>query len=204
MQKIMYSALVALAVASSTVSANLPATKAKLMELKGDSGGAVASEVEVKATITAIDPKKRIASAKFPDGSTRKLTISEGARNLEQVKVGDILTMRFMESLVVNLEKAADAKPSKTVTEDLSRAKKGDKPAGVMRSKITLVGKVSAIDESSQVVTVRGPEDEQLEFPVKDPARLKLLKTGDLVRVIYTEAFALSVTAPAAAETKKK
>lgn len=105
---------------------------------------------------------------------------------------------------MVNLEKATDAKPSKTVTEDLSRAKKGDKPEGVMRSKITLVGKVSAIDESSQVVTVRGPEGEELEFPVKDPARLKLLKTGDLVRVIYTEAFALSVTAPTAAETKKK
>jgi hypothetical protein len=120
------------------------------------------------------------------------------------VKVGDILTMRFMESLVMNLEKAPGAKPSKTVTEDLARAKKGDKPAGVMRSKITVVGKVSAIDEASQVVTVRGPEDEQLEITVKDPARLKLVKTGDLVRVVYTEAFALSVTAPTEADTKKK
>lgn len=203
MQKILYSALVALAVVSSQVSAGVPG-KAMLMELKGDSGGAVASEVEVKATITAIDPKKRTATAKLADGRTRKLTISEGARNLDQVKVGDILTMRFMESLVMNLEKAPGAKPSKTVTEDLARAKKGDKPAGVMRSKITVVGKVSAIDEASQVVTVRGPEDEQLEITVKDPARLKLVKTGDLVRVVYTEAFALSVTAPTVADTKKK
>jgi Cu/Ag efflux protein CusF len=203
MQKILYSALVALAVVSSPVSAGVPG-KAMLMELKGDSGGAVASEVEVKATITAIDPKKRTATAKLADGRTRKLTISEGARNLDQVKVGDILTMRFMESLVMNLEKAPGAKPSKTVTEDLARAKKGDKPAGVMRSKITVVGKVSAIDEASQVVTVRGPEDEQLEITVKDPARLKLVKTGDLVRVVYTEAFALSVTAPTEADTKKK
>ncbi len=203
MQKILYSALVALAVVSSPVSAGVPG-KAMLMELKGDSGGAVASEVEVKATITAIDPKKRTATAKLADGRTRKLTISEGARNLDQVKVGDILTMRFMESLVMNLEKAPGAKPSKTVTEDLARAKKGDKPAGVMRSKITVVGKVSAIDEASQVVTVRGPEDEQLEITVKDPARLKLVKTGDLVRVVYTEAFALSVTAPTVADTKKK
>lgn len=203
MQKILYSALVALAVVSSPVSAGVPG-KAMLMELKGDSGGAVASEVEVKATITAIDPKKRTATAKLADGRTRKLTISEGARNLDQVKVGDILTMRFMESLVMNLEKAPGAKPGKTVTEDLARAKKGDKPAGVMRSKITVVGKVSAIDEASQVVTVRGPEDEQLEITVKDPARLKLVKTGDLVRVVYTEAFALSVTAPTEADTKKK
>lgn len=203
MQKILYSALVALAVVSSQVSAGVPG-KAMLMELKGDSGGAVASEVEVKATITAIDPKKRTATAKLADGRTRKLTISEGARNLDQVKVGDILTMRFMESLVMNLEKAPGAKPGKTVTEDLARAKKGDKPAGVMRSKITVVGKVSAIDEASQVVTVRGPEDEQLEITVKDPARLKLVKTGDLVRVVYTEAFALSVTAPTEADTKKK
>jgi Cu/Ag efflux protein CusF len=203
MQKILYSALVALAVVSSPVSAGVPG-KAMLMELKGDSGGAVASEVEVKATITAIDPKKRTATAKLADGRTRKLTISEGARNLDQVKVGDILTMRFMESLVMNLEKAPGAKPSKIVTEDLARAKKGDKPAGVMRSKITVVGKVSAIDEASQVVTVRGPEDEQLEITVKDPARLKLVKAGDLVRVVYTEAFALSVTAPTEADTKKK
>ena len=56
MQKILYSALVALAVVSFPVSAGVPA-KTTLMELKGDSGGAVASEVEVKATITAIDPK---------------------------------------------------------------------------------------------------------------------------------------------------
>jgi len=203
MQKILYSALVALAVASSPVSAGLPA-KSIVMELKGESGGAIASEVEIKATITAIDPKKRTATAKLADGRTRKLTISEGARNLDQVKVGDILTMRFMESLVMNLEKAPGAKPSKTVTEDLARAKKGDKPSGVMRSKVTVVGKVSAIDETSQVVTVRGPEDEQLEITVKDPARLKLVKTGDLVRVVYTEAFALSVTAPTEADTKKK
>jgi len=203
MQKILYSALVALAVVSSPVSAGLPA-KSIVMELKGESGGAIASEVEIKATITAIDPKKRTATAKLADGRTRKLTISEGARNLDQVKVGDILTMRFMESLVMNLEKAPGAKPSKTVTEDLARAKKGDKPSGVMRSKVTVVGKVSAIDETSQVVTVRGPEDEQLEITVKDPARLKLVKTGDLVRVVYTEAFALSVTAPTEADTKKK
>ena len=203
MQKILYSALVALAVVSFPVSAGVPA-KTTLMELKGDSGGAVASEVEVKATITAIDPKKRTATAKLADGRTRKLTMSEGARNLDPVKVGDILTMRFMESLVVNLEKAPGAKPSKTVSEDLARAKKGDKPGGVMRSKITVVGKVSAIDEASQVVTVQGPEEEKLEITVKDPARLKLVKTGDLVRVVYTEALAISVTAPEVADAKKK
>jgi hypothetical protein len=46
------------------------------------------------------------------------------------------------------------------------------------------------------MVTVRGPEGNEVDIKVEDPAKLRNVKTGDLVRATYTEAMAISVSAP--------
>ena len=203
-KKALYLTLAVLAAVSAPVFAEKPVAAAVVVEEKGATGGAVAGAVEVQATITAIDKKKRTATLTLPNGKTRTLSVSEEARNFDQAKVGDVLTIKYLEALALELEKAPGAKPGKTVSEEITRAKKGEKPGAKARSKVTVVGTVTAIDSKARVVTVRGPEGGELDIEVEDPAKLKNVKTGDLVRATYVEALAISVSTPAKADAKKK
>lgn len=185
----------ALAAAPSVVLAEEPDAQVIEMEGRGPEGAGIGRAVEIQATVTAIDKAKRTLTVKGPRG-TRTLTVGKEARNFDQVKVGDIITLTYMEALTVALEKAEGAKPGKTVTEELKRAEPGSKPGGQLTSQITVVGTVTAIDAKNRMVTVRGPEGNELDLKVQDPAKLKNVKTGDLVKATYIEAMAISVSAP--------
>jgi Cu/Ag efflux protein CusF len=204
MQKVLYQTLAALAVASSPAWAQAPRAEAVAIEAKGETGGIIAQAVVIQATVTAIDKANRVVTVKGPDGKTRTFKVGEEARNFNQAEVGDILTLKYQEALALQLEKAPGAKPGMSVSEEMSRAKAGDKPGGMVQRTVTVVGTVTAIDTKAQRVTVRGPEGNELDIKVQDPAKLKNVKTGDLVSATYTEALVISVTTPAKAGATKK
>jgi len=194
----------ALAATSTAVLAEKPSAEAIVVQAKSATGGGVGHAVEIQVIVTAVDKAKRTVTVKGPQGKTRVLAVGEDVRNFDQVKVGDTITIGYLEALVIDLEKAKGAKPGKVVTEDLKRAKPGEKPGGVATRQVTIVGTVTAIDEKAQLVTVRGPEGNELDIQVQDPAKLKNVKKGDLVKATYTEAVVISVTAPKKAGTSTK
>jgi len=188
--------IAALAATPSIALAEKPAAEAVVVKAKSPTGGGIGQAVEIQATVTAIDKENRTVTVKGPRGNTKTLKVGKEARNFDQVKVGDIITISYMEAITIKLEKTEGAKPGKTVTEELQRAELGAKPGGKLKSKTTVVGTVSAIDAETQMITLRGPEGNELELQVKDPARLKIVKVGDLVKATYTEALAISVSTP--------
>jgi hypothetical protein len=194
----------ALAAAPSVALAEDPGAQGVVVESRGPTGAGIGQAVEIQATVTAIDKAKRTVTVKGPGGKTKTLTVGKEARNFDQVEVGDMVTVTYMEALTIALEKAEGAKPGKSVTEELERAAPGEKPGGQLTTKTTVVGTVTAIDAKTRMVTVRGPEGNEVELKVQDPAKLKNVKTGDLVRATYTEALAISVSAqPKPAATPK-
>jgi hypothetical protein len=189
---------------TAVLAADKPSAEAIVVQGKSATGGGVGHAVEIQVIVTAVDKAKRTVTIKGPQGKTRVLAVGEDVRNFDQVKVGDTITIGYLEALVINLEKAKGATPGKVVTEDLKRAKPGEKPGGVATRQVTIVGTVTAIDEISQLVTVRGPEGNELDIKVQDPAKLKNVKTGDLVKATYTEALIIAVTAPKKSGTSTK
>jgi hypothetical protein len=175
-----------------------------VVEAKSPTGAGIGQAVEIQGTVTAIDKVKRTVTVKGPRGKTRTLAVSKEARNFDQVKVGDMVTLTYMEALTVSLEKAAGAKPGKSVTEELRRAEPGEKPGGQLTTQTTVVGTVTAIDAKTQMVTVRGPDGNEVDLKVQDPAKLKNVIKGDLVKATYTEALAISVTEQAKPATTPK
>jgi hypothetical protein len=187
----------ALAAAPSLVLAEKPGAEAVMVKAKGPTGAGVGQGVEVQAAVVAVDKENRILTVKGPRGNLKTLTVGKEARNFDQVKVGDMITLTYMEALTVSLEKAEGAKPGKTVTEELKRAAPGEKPGGQMQRQATVVGTVTAINGKTQMVTVRGPDGNEVDLKVEDAAKLKNVKIGDLVKATYTEAVAVSVSTPA-------
>src|SRR5512139_3521879 len=80
MKKSVYFTLAALAIAMPSAHAQKPVAEGSLLEVKGETGRAVAAEVEIKATITAIDKEKRTVTVKLADGKTRTFPVSKEAR----------------------------------------------------------------------------------------------------------------------------
>ena len=67
--------------------------------------GAVAREITVTGTITAIDPKAPSVTVKGPQGKTETVKVKD-AKNLKDVKVGDMVELTYAQALALALDKA--------------------------------------------------------------------------------------------------
>jgi hypothetical protein len=68
--------------------------------------GAVGREVTVTATITAIDKKAHTVTIKGPSGEAETIKAKD-PKNLEMVKVGDLVDVTYTQALAVSLDKPA-------------------------------------------------------------------------------------------------
>jgi Cu/Ag efflux protein CusF len=182
----------------------LPASAQK----PGDSGtvvtetspgkGTIAETRTVVATVEQVDVAKRQVTLKGPRGKVFSLTLGPDVRNLDQVKVGDRVVVKYVEALSLTLKKGGKELRSSTDTSDGVRTPAGDRPGGAVAEQVTVVADVVGIDAKTHMVRLRGPE-QTVELQIRDPAQLKLIKVGDQVEAVYTQAVALSVEpAPAA------
>src|SRR5262245_210784 len=71
--------------------------------------GAVGQQVVVTATITAIDKAAHTVTIKGPDGTTETVKARD-PKNLEAVKVGDLVEITYTRALAIALDKTAAKK----------------------------------------------------------------------------------------------
>jgi len=71
--------------------------------------GAVAREVTLTGTITAIDRKAPSVTVKGPQGRTETVKVKD-VKNIKDVKVGDMVELTFAQALVVALDKESAKK----------------------------------------------------------------------------------------------
>jgi hypothetical protein len=153
----------------------------------------VAQTVDVSATIAAIDKSSRTITLKGPKGDEVKVEAGPEVKNFDQLKVGDVVDMRYRETLALELKKGGGMKVEKTEKAGAVGAKPGETPAGVVGRQVTVVGDVIKVEAATQTVTVKGPQ-RTVELKVRDPEQFKLIAVGDQIQATYTEALALSVT----------
>jgi hypothetical protein len=67
-------------------------------------GGLVAETTQVTAKVTAIDQKKRTATLRFEDGSTKTLPVRSDV-DLSKRKVGEQVVFQVTEMVAVSVEK---------------------------------------------------------------------------------------------------
>ena len=147
------------------------------------------------ATVEAIDLEKRIVTLKRADGSVFDLAVGPQVRNLPQVKVGDEVVVKYYQSIAVQVKKPGATEGS-TVKETVTRAKPGEKPAGVVAKQVTVTATVEKIDKKKMIATLKGPEGKVVDVKVRDPKNLENVNVGDQVDITFTEAVAVSVEKP--------
>lgn len=162
---------------------------------------AAAAVVTASATIESIDAATRTVKLKMANGEIRSIVAGDEVRNFAQLKVGDKVNMKYMESVTLDLKKDGKAVVGRSETSSMTRAQPGAKPGGVMQRDITAVVDVVNVDAQKKIVQVKTAKGEIIDLPVQDPEQLKLVKKGDQVQATYTQALAVSVE-PAAAPKK--
>lgn len=205
MHKLVAVVVFSLGVASASAFAQKPAVDAGTVTKTTPGKGTTANVVRVTASVEAIDPATRVVTLKGPRGNLVDVTAGPEVRNFDQIKVGDFVVVRYMESLTLELKKGGGGIRERSEKQDTARAQPGESPAGGASRQITVIADVVAVDPKKMIVTLRGPK-RTVDLKLRDPEQIKLVKVGDQVEATYIQAAAISVEpAPKkpAAEKKK-
>ncbi len=185
-------ALIGIASLPALAQTNPPAAKAAVVAASSPGQATVAAAVTVSATVEAIDKATRLVTLKGPQGKLHTVTAGPEVRNFEQVKVGDVVTVRYLEALTLTLMKDGKELRSMTETPGAARAPAGERQAGVVANQTEVTANVVALDAATQTVTLKGPT-RTVDLKVPDAGQFKLIKVGDQIKAVFTEAMALSV-----------
>ncbi len=159
-------------------------------------GQAAAAEgVQLQGKIKSIDKKNRSVVVVGAQGNEIVMQLGEEARNFKQIHVGDLVTLTYVQALVLELRKTDQkVEVKRTDSEQAVRTKKGEKPGGAVEHTVHVIADVVAVNTKAKTVTLRGPQ-RTVELVVNDPEQLKEIKVGNQVEAVYTEAVAIEVTA---------
>ena len=151
--------------------------------------------MDATATIQAIDSTDRIITLKFDDGSLDEMYAGPEVKRFNELKVGDKVTFRYHESLVLQLKKT-DLPPSKpTIQTGLVRSA-GEKPGATISQQMKATVIVEAIDQKIPSITVRTAEGNKVAYKVEDPKNLEGVGVGDHIEITYTQALIINVESP--------
>jgi hypothetical protein len=169
-----------------------PAGKAPAMKMEPPSWK-TSLLVEETATVEAVDQSTRMVTLKGPKGNSVTFKAGDEVRNLAQVKVGDEVKFAYYESLAVRVLKEGEAFPAAGETEAMARAKKGEKPAGVVGREVDLNVTITAIDKAAKTATLKKEDGKSVTVTPLEPKNLDKVKVGDRLVLTFTEAVAVSV-----------
>lgn len=156
----------------------------------------ITNDFTARAEVTAVAPAERRLTLRREDGSLFELQADPGVRNFEQIAVGDMLRVRYQETLTaLKLPAGAVATPVEG-SMTAARARTGEKPgAGVGRT-VRLRVRIESIDMERGIVTYSLASGELIARHLQTPegrAFAADLKVGDVVQLDYTEALALGI-----------
>ena len=154
--------------------------------------GMIVDKVTLTAKVKAIDYEKRTVDLDLPSGETKTLTVSEDAVNFPQVKVGDTVEVAYVESLAIAVLGPAEA-PKTGERAAAVLAPVGAKPGGIAVTTQSVTARVTAIDYTTRMVTLTGPQGTRTLKATAEVKRFNEVRVGDQVTLQYTEALALDV-----------
>jgi Cu/Ag efflux protein CusF len=152
----------------------------------------MAEAISATASVEAVDKAKRLITLKGPQGNSFVVQAGPEVKNFDQIKVGDLVIVKFVEALTLELKPGGGQIRERIERENMASAKPGDPPAAVAGRTVTVIADVIGIDAAKQTVKLRGPK-RTVDLKVRDPNQLKLIKVGDQVEATFTEAVAVSV-----------
>jgi Cu/Ag efflux protein CusF len=188
--------LLGLAVAYPTVSQFLFFSPA-FAQASDMAGIAHSESISARATVKKVDQQTRMVTLETPGGNSVVLKVGDQVRNLAQVRPGDTVVAHYNMSSAYVLAPPGAKLPDNSLTVGGERAALGDKPGAAIGSKIVVSGLVVGIDPTLHTVSLVDPTGGSVRsVSVVTPdgqESMKLIKVGDTITAIITEAVLVGV-----------
>ena len=152
----------------------------------------LAEELTAEATVTAIDLASRKVSLTNAEGKAFDLVAGEEVANLQNLKVGDVVALRYLQLLDLTLLKGTAGVRKRVVEVEGGKAAPGEQPAAGAGMQVTIYADVIDVDKAQQTIRVKGV-DKTLSIQVKDPAQFALIAKGDQIKAVQTTAIAIGI-----------
>ena len=150
----------------------------------------------ITATVEAIEPSTRSLTLKGPEGNYVAVTVPRDVTRFDAIKVGDTVTARYYESLILRLKPEGE-KDTDTSGAAVTRTA-NTRPGATAATQQTITATITAIDPKVPSITFSGPHNWKYTSRVEDKKALAKVKVGDRVDITWTEALLVSFS-----ETKK-
>lgn len=158
----------------------------------------VAEEAVVSGKVVEIDPDSKAVLVQGPRGNLVELVGGDEAKNMGNVKKGDIVTLTRGAAVVAGLEPMGSKDTAlMEQVERVSRAPEGGKP-GVMREiTTTITAQITNVDTTKRTITFRGPRETLRTIKIQDPnIDLASIKKGQMAKIVVKEVVAITVRSP--------
>jgi Cu/Ag efflux protein CusF len=150
----------------------------------------------ITATVEEINTEARELTLKGPKGNFMIMEVPKSVKRFPEIKVGDRLTFRYSEALLLALHKA-DAGATLGMSGQLGgESYPGKKPGGMYSRQVTATVAVEAVDAAAPSITVKTSDGKTRSFRVQDKKDLEGVNPGDKLTITYHEALAIQVSAP--------
>jgi len=173
-------------------SAQQPPKTATIVE-KEKGAVAVADAIELQGTVTALDKNTRAVTIQGATGRVMTVTAGPQIKNVNKIKVGDLVTLSYVAALGLELKKGGGRLRERIESEQSTAAKPGEKPSGSMSRTVKVIADVTAVDAGAGTITLRGPQ-RSVDLVVKDRELLTDVRVGDQIFATYEELTVLSIT----------
>jgi hypothetical protein len=146
------------------------------------------SVLTLEGEVASIDLANRLVTLRGPKGDTSTLE-ARNEKDLEPLKAGDHVTIRYFEGAQIAKYKKRDEGPGFSLKHGITAAKL----SGPSSKKHAVIATVAKIDTAEQEVTLKGPDGSLETVMVANPAYLEHVKVGDRVGLARAQAMVLSL-----------
>ncbi|HWD30342.1 hypothetical protein ACIKP7_23965 [Pseudomonas caricapapayae] len=152
---------------------------------------AIASEKIVDTQVLAVDVDKRLVTVAGPNDSQVPIQLSENAKDLHNLKVGDQVNIKVNRSVATVLDTKVGGEPGVSKEAGIIRATKDNpNPGGEAFRQVKVTSKITKIDLKTHEVTLLPPEGAQKVVKVEDPElqkKMDKLEVGQTVDMVFTD-----------------
>jgi hypothetical protein len=161
--------------------AQQPPANAGAASASGHGKAAVAKVARITAKVEALDRTARTLTLRGARGAAVTFSAGPEVRGFDQTRVGDIVVVRYLEAVLVEIKKGGSGVRERT---------EAGTDGGARR--VTVAADVVAKDAAKRTVTLRGPQ-QTVELKAPRAEQFKLVQIGDRVEATYTELAAISI-----------
>lgn len=155
----------------------------------------VSTAQEAVGVVRSVDLRTRHVTILTPANRTITLAVPESVQNLDRVRRGNRVRVRFEEAVAVQMTPRGTNLPAE-VDVGAARAALGERPAGAVVTTVRDTVTFNSLDEATNAVTFTSSRGVRRTLVVRTPemqAFVRTLRPGQRVNVAFVEATAISV-----------